>query len=211
MDSTDTASSETNIGLLRHGETEWNVEKKIQGSEDSPLTTAGKNMVSEWAMTLQQWNWDRIYASDLGRVRQTVEILNKTLRCTVQYDKRLREQKWGEWEGLTISQIKKQFTEDLDRRVALGWEFKAPGGETRSAVRQRVFNALKEIAANHPDENILIVCHQGVIKSVLYHITGRAFLPGEDPLLRHNCFHRITCSRDSFSPLELNIPRTLSR
>ena len=201
-------ASVTTFGLLRHGQTEWNILKKIQGSGDSPLTAQGKEETAEWAETLKRYDWDRIIASDLGRVRATVNIINRKLNLPVTFDARLREQYWGDWEGLTIPSIHENFKEDLARRVAMGWEFSAPGGETRLAVKNRVLATLVESAKNWPGKKILIVCHQGVVKSVLYSISKRKFLPGEDQLLQHNQLHIISCSRQHFSPVQLNIPRT---
>jgi broad specificity phosphatase PhoE len=200
-------ASVTTFGLLRHGQTEWNVLKKIQGSGDSPLTTQGQEDTAEWADNLKSYGWDRIIASDLGRVKATVDIINQKLNLPVSFDASLRDQHWGEWEGLTIPSIHENFSEDLARRVAKGWQFSAPGGESRLAVRDRVVATLLEVAKTWPGQKILIVCHQGVVKSVLYSITKRNFLPGEDPLLQHNRLHIISCTRQHFSPVQLNIPR----
>lgn len=206
-DRADAIFSGTTFGLLRHGQTEWNVLKKIQGSGDSPLTSQGKEETKEWAETLIKYGWDRIIASDLGRVKATVNIINKKLNLPVTFDSSLREQHWGDWEGLTIPSIQENFAEDLARRVAMGWDFSAPGGETRQAVKDRVLATLLNNAKNWPGEKILVVCHQGVVKSVLYSITKRKFMPGEDPLLQHNRLHIINCTGQHFSPIELNIPR----
>ncbi len=181
--------------------------KKIQGFQDSPLTRKGKQLIEEWGATLSQWKWHRIVASDLGRVQQTVEILNRSLNLPIHFEHRLREQSWGEWEGLTIPYIRENFPQELERRVALGWEFSAPGGESRNYLRKRLFTLLKQLHSNYPGEKILIVCHQGVIKATLYHIAGRAFLPEEDPLVQHNSFHLITCNKGDFTSRKLNIPR----
>ncbi len=202
-----TVEAVTTFGLLRHGQTEWNNLKKIQGSGDSPLSTQGKEETDEWAETLRKYNWDRIIASDLGRVRMTVDIINRKLQLPVTFDARLREQHWGNWEGLTIPFIQEHYKEELAHRVAMGWDFSAPGGETRLAVRDRVLTALLEQAREWPGKKILVVCHQGVVKSVLYSLTNREFLPGEDPLLQHNRLHIISCTRNRFSPVQLNIPR----
>lgn len=198
----------TTFGLLRHGQTEWNILKKIQGSGDSPLSTQGKEDTDEWAETLKSHGWNRIIASDLGRVRATVDIINRKLRLPVTFDTSLREQNWGDWEGLTIPFIQENFQEDLARRVAMGWQFSAPGGETRLAVKDRVLATLLHSAKKWPGQKILVVCHQGVVKAVLYSITKRKFLPGEDPLLHHNRLHLISCSHQRFAPAELNIMRT---
>lgn len=195
------------FGLLRHGQTEWNTLKKIQGSADSPLTEDGKMQTAEWGHTLQHFRWDRIICSDLGRVKETVAILNQTLQLPVTYDQRLREQCWGNWEGMTIPDIYEHYNEELTHQIGLGWEFTAPEGESRSAVRDRLFTALSEAAIKWPGQKILVVCHQGVIKSALYHLTNREFMPGEDPLLQHNKLHLISCIDGRFSTVKLNIPR----
>lgn len=208
MKQPDTASCPTTtFGLLRHGQTEWNILKKVQGSADSPLTAAGKKQTAEWGQTLTRFQFNRILSSDLGRVKETVAIVNRTLSLPVTYDQRLREQRWGEWEGLSIPYISEHFQAEIALQIARGWEFTAPGGESRSAVKTRVLTALLEAAEKWPGQNILVVCHQGVIKSVLYHLTNREFMPGEDPLLHHNRLHLIHSANGRFWPGELNIPR----
>ncbi len=202
-----TTNSSTIFGLIRHGQTEWNTAKKIQGSGDSPLTEEGRQQTARWLPTLQKYRWDRIVASDQGRVRETVAILNRHLNLPATFDLRLREQNWGEWEGLTIPYIEENHRTELARRVASGWDFAAPGGETRQAVKVRVLAALLEAAGIWPGRHILVVCHQGVIKTALYHLTGREFLPGEDPLLHHNRLHIISCAGGNFAPVRLNIPQ----
>lgn len=208
--SDNTSPPATLFGLLRHGQTQWNVLKKIQGSCDSPLTADGLEQTALWSQTVKNYQWQRIVASDLGRVRETVAILNQQLRLPVTFDSRLREQKWGDWEGLTISDIEENYRQELARRVALGWNFSAPGGETRQAVKERALAALVEAAEKWPGQKILIVCHLGVVKSLLYHITRREFLPGEDPLMHHDRFHIISLSGDRFIAVALNIPPTVS-
>ncbi len=195
------------FGLLRHGETIWNTQKKIQGLENSPLTLNGKNQTKAWLPTLQQWDWDQIYASDLGRVKETVAILNEDLAIPSYFDLRLREQSWGEWEGQTIASIKQNQGEDLSRRVAMGWEFSAPGGESRASVRDRVFEAMNEIATATPGKKTLIICHRGIIKTVLYHLSDRAFLPEENSIVKPNNLHLIRFCNDTFAIDTLNIDK----
>jgi len=197
----------TLFGLLRHGETEWNAQKKIQGLKNSPLTPKGVELTRAWLPTLERWEWDQIIASDLGRVQQTVALLNERLKIPVQFDVRLREQDWGAWEGCTIASIRKEQAEDLQERVAKGWHFKAPGGETRASVRDRVFIALEEIAGNHPGKKNLIVCHQGIIKVILYHLSNRAFLPEEGSMVKANNLHIIAHHNNEFAIDTLNIER----
>ena len=198
----------TTFGLLRHGQTEWNKLKKIQGSNDSPLTSKGQEMTAEWSLILKKYNWHRIFASDMGRVKETVSILNRELNVPVEYDKRLREQFWGDWEGLTLPYVKETFREELEQRVKQGWHFTAPGGESRLAVKKRTISALSDAGRKWPGQNVLIVCHQGVIKSVLYSIAERRFLPGDEKMLKANSFHLIGHRQDQFSIIELNIGRS---
>jgi probable phosphoglycerate mutase len=205
-----TSPTTTLFGLLRHGQTEWNVLKKIQGSCDSPLTETGRKQTALWSRTVKNYEWQRIVASDLGRVRETVAILNRELHLPVTFDPRLREQEWGDWEGLSIPAIEENYRQELARRVALGWNFSAPGGETRQAVKERALAALVEAAEKWPGQKILIVCHQGVVKALLYHITSREFLPGEDPLMHHDRFHIISLLDDRFATVALNIPPTVA-
>ncbi len=207
MKNSDNASLTTTLfGLLRHGQTQWNVLKKIQGSCDSPLTAAGREQTALWSQTIKNYHWQRIVASDLGRVRETVAILNQELRLPVNFDPRLREQEWGDWEGMSIPAIEENHRQELARRVALGWNFSAPGGETRQAVKERSLAALTDAAEKWPGQKLLVVCHQGVVKAVLYHITRREFLPGEDPLMHHDRFHIISLAGDRFATVALNIP-----
>ena len=197
-------TKQTTFGLLRHGETEWNKVKRIQGSSNSPLSPRGKELTQNWVETLKPYRWDRIIASDLGRVQETVEILNKSLKLPVLFDKNLQEQNWGDWEGLTIAYIKEHFPEELERRTQKGWGFSAPGGETRQQVVARVFETMASCAARWPGDRILLVCHQGVIKCLLYKLTGREFIV-DDTLIHKNRLHLIDYDTTLFHPGELNI------
>lgn len=204
---TTTQSSPTCFGLLRHGKTEWNSVKRIQGSADSPLTQEGIKNTLAWIPVLKKINWDRILASDLGRVQQTTELINSGLKLPVTFDSRLREQNWGEWEGLTIPFIRENFSSELEKRIAMGWEFSAPGGESRLQVKSRVFEILRQAAIKWSGQKILTICHQGVIKCTLYSIVDREFVPDEDPLLKLNSLHMIKYQTDEFIVEQLNIAK----
>lgn len=198
----------TTFGLLRHGKTVWNSEGRIQGCLNSPLTEEGRKGVKQWLPVLQQYKWDRIISSDLGRVLETVEILNSTLQIPHIIDPRLREQNWGDWEGLQLKEVKKNFQDELDRQVQKGWDFSAPGGESRVSVMLRAREALFDWAERHPGERILTVCHQGVLKCLLYRLAGRQFLPDEESLLDPNALHIIEHSHAELIISKLNISQT---
>ena len=186
----------SHFGLIRHAQTVWNREKKIQGHSDSPLTTDGKRQASGWGQILSQFSWDRILASDTGRALETAEKINRVLNLSLTTDDRLREQDWGRWTGKTISQIKTEEPQMVATQVNAGWYFRPPGGEDRNRVLHRSKTALLEAAVRWPGDNLLVVTHEGVIKCIIYHLCGRKFLPTEPPLLKSYQLHRLVHDRD---------------
>jgi broad specificity phosphatase PhoE len=186
----------SHFGLIRHAQTVWNREKKIQGHSDSPLTTDGKRQASGWGQILSQFSWDRILASDTGRALETAERINRVLNLSLTTDDRLREQDWGRWTGKTISQIKTEEPQRVAEQVNAGWDFRPPGGEDRNRVLYRSKTALLEAAVRWPGDNLLVVTHEGVIKCIIYHLCGRKFLPTEPPLLKSYQLHRLVHDRD---------------
>lgn len=205
MTSRTTHHHTTRFGLLRHGQTVWNAEKRIQGRGDSPLTATGMQQVQEWAGYLLSREYTRILCSDLGRVTQTVAILNKVLELPVTFDSRLREQNWGEWEGVALKEVRLRFARELEEQVHAGWHFRAPGGESRYEVNSRIRTALESAHEQFCGEKVLVVCHLGVIKCLLYSIAGRKFLPNEPKLLSKNALHEITVDHHGFHTLNLNL------
>ena len=186
----------THFGLIRHAQTVWNREKKIQGCSDSPLTPEGELQASYWGKVLSQFSWNRILASDIGRALATAEIIKAYLKIPLTADPRLREQDWGSWAGKTIAQLKAEQPLALAKQISAGWNFRPPGGENRKSVLARSQRALQEAFDKWPGENVLVVTHEGVIKSLVYHLSSRKFLPTEPPLLRSYQLHRLVHDRD---------------
>lgn len=184
-----TKTRATRFGLIRHAQTRWNKEKRIQGRLDSPLSTAGRRMAVSWGRELHDLAGRRIVCSDLGRARETTKLLNQTLNLPVHPDKRLREQDWGKWNGMTLAELKTSHAEMLRQQEDAGWLFRPPGGESRQQVLERSLAALHEAHLAWPGETILVVCHEGVIKCLLYHLAGRRFLPDELRLLKGYRLH----------------------
>ena len=201
----------TTFALLRHGKTVWNREKRVQGLGDSPLTKEGKRQIEYWSTFLATMDFNRIIASDLGRVRQTVDILNQRLDLPVYFEPALREQSWGEWEGMTVADVQENFSTRLEQEVERGWNFTAPGGESRAAVRDRATQALETCHNRFRGERILVVCHLGVIKCLLYALAGRSFLPHEPKLIEGNRLHEITFDSNGMHIGRLNIGNSLQQ
>ncbi len=203
-----TSSGQTVFGLLRHGITIWNEQKRIQGSRDSKLSQQGKKATAAWARFLAGSHWDRILASDLGRVKETVAILNGVLDLPLTFDARLRELDWGEWEGKKVAEIKTGAAAELERQVMAGWNFRPPGGESRAEVLARAKAALIDGSRSWPGKNILTVCHLGVIKGLVLDSLGNSYLPSDPVRLEQNAMHQLSCAGERLSCLQLNIPPT---
>ena len=194
----------TRFGLIRHAQTVWNREKKIQGHSDSPLTAEGEEQASSWGQRLLQFPWNRILASDTGRTLATAEKINVYLKIPLTTDSRIREQDWGQWAGKTIAQLKTEIPHELDEQVSAGWAFCPPGGESRKSVLKRSQKALIEAAERYRGDNLLVITHEGVVKSLIYHLCGRKFLPGEPAILKAYQLHRLIHDQDGFRVEELN-------
>ena len=179
----------TRFGLLRHAQTVWNRAKKIQGHCDSALTAEGERQAASWGQRLSQFQWDRIFASDTGRALATAERINAYLNIPLTTDRRLREQDWGLWAGKTIPQIQTEAAQVLEEQINAGWDFCPPGGESRKSVLKRSQKALIEAAGRYRGGKLLVVTHEGVVKSLIYHLCGRKFLPGEPVILKSYQLH----------------------
>jgi broad specificity phosphatase PhoE len=181
--------SHTRFGLIRHAQTEWNLGKMIQGQKDSPLTIAGQEQSRIWGEQLAAVSFDRILSSDLGRTVATSEWINRTLKLPLRKTSRLRELDWGVWTGRRLQDIKTEMPGELKRQEGSGWEFCAPGGESRRAALLRSMNALEEASRRWPGETILTVTHEGVIKCLLYGLAERKFLPQEPAMIEPRHLH----------------------
>ncbi len=184
--------AQTTFGLLRHAQTEWNREKRIQGQADSPLSEQGQAAARGWGVRLAQFNWHHMLVSDLGRARQTARLVNTVLHMPQTLDARLREQDWGHWTGRTLPALRTGAAEALERQEAAGWRFCPPDGESREAVWRRSRAALIDAAGKWPGAAILVVTHEGVVKSLIYRLLGRKFLPPEGKILQPGRLHWLT-------------------
>jgi len=177
----------TRFGLIRHAETVWNRDKKIQGHSDSPLTPSGRLHAERWGEQLRAGAWDRMLVSDLGRTRETAECINRALGLCIDTDSGLCEQSWGLWEGEHIPSL--QHEEELKEQVAAGWGFCPPEGEDRESVWKRGHAALCRAAERWPGNSILVVTHEGVLKCLIYRLLGRKFLPSEPGVIVSGYLH----------------------
>jgi alpha-ribazole phosphatase len=155
------------IFLIRHGETDWNVQQRYQGQTDIRLNAYGREHARVIAGYLTDKNIEAIYSSDLARTRETAEIISRVINREVRLDSRLREMDFGRWEGKTFNEIylhdRQQFNNWFNHTV----DYIIPGGESFESLADRAGEAIKDICDRH-EGNIAVVTHGGVIKAILY-------------------------------------------
>jgi len=192
----------TRFALLRHAETEWNREKRIQGQEDAALTSNGRRQAQRWGLALARYELDHMITSDLGRARLTGTLVNLNLGLAHSEEPRLREQDWGRWAGLNFGDLLK--VNELRAQERMGWHFRPLEGESRLEVFERSRQALVDAAHRLKGKRVLVVTHGGVIKCLLYRLSRRAFLPEEPPLLEPYRLHWLSCDGRSLQIDRLN-------
>jgi 2,3-bisphosphoglycerate-dependent phosphoglycerate mutase len=154
----------TTIVLVRHGETDWNRDRRFQGHADIPLNAAGLDQVRELGERLAGESFSIVYTSPLRRASESAELLAARLGVEVQPSAALKEVDVGAWSGLTVHEVEDRFPEGFARWVewrCAGWS----DGETYEELGRRVVDGLREIAEKHHGERVLAVTHGGPIRS----------------------------------------------
>jgi broad specificity phosphatase PhoE len=149
----------TELWLVRHGQTDWNVEGRFQGQSDVPLNSAGLAQASDLAAKLAGHKFSAVYSSDLMRARQTAIAIAGRLGLPVRVDRRLREICQGEWEGLLVGEVRQRYSQDFSVPYHDTARSRAPGGESVIQLAERLIQAANDIAAAFPAQSVLIVSH----------------------------------------------------
>jgi probable phosphoglycerate mutase len=190
--------------LVRHGETIWNAERRMQGATDVPLSEAGRAQAVQLAARLKDEPIAAIYASDLQRASETAAILADIHDLPVQTDSRLREQSKGEWEGLTWPEIDAQYPGAAQRWRA---DRSQPpsSGEGVSAVADRVRAALDAIRAAHGGEDtVLLVGHGMAMRTLICVALGIDPMIGWQFVLGNTALSELRFSADRALLVRLN-------
>ena len=154
------------IALIRHGPTEWNAQKRVQGRIDMPLSAEGRAKMAR-LLPPESFETARPFCSPLLRARQTAALLGLESPAL---DARLAEQNWGEWEGLTRAEMLARDGADAFERAGRGLSFRPPGGESTGELQARVVSFLAD-AAKLPQDAIAVT-HMGVLRSAYALATG---------------------------------------
>ena len=157
----------TELILIRHGETDWNRELRFQGQVDVPLNAVGHEQAQRLARRLAGETVHQLYASDLLRTQQTARPLSAQLKLPGVADAALREQNFGQVDGMRVDDIKAQHPEAWDQwtRFDADWAFEG-GAESTRTFHARVMDAVRRMVAAHPHETLLVVTHGGVLDMI---------------------------------------------
>lgn len=150
--------------ITRHGETEWNREKRMQGWLDSNLTENGIKNAESLGERLKDIELTAIFSSPSGRTKATTNLIRGERNIPVIYDEDLKEIKLGEWEGKTHSSIKELYEVEFESYWNTPHQFTTVGGETFEETRERAVRVLNRIKREYKSGNILIVTHSVLIK-----------------------------------------------
>ncbi len=178
------------IHLIRHGQTNWNKEKRVQGHSESTLTEQGQQQARDLAITLQQYPISNVFCSSSIRTRQTSELLFEQRPVQTHYHDELREIFLGPWEGKLQSEIRNLFPEQFENFWNAPHRFAQDDAESFEDVQQRGLTILKQILSN-PYEEVAIVSHGVIIKAILCHLDNRPIAQLWEPPIMHNCAHSI--------------------
>lgn len=170
--------------LLRHGQTEYNATRRMQGHLDTALSDTGVEQARAAADVMRELGVSKIVASDLSRARRTAEIVAAALGLDLTVDKRLRETHLGQWQGKTHAEV-----DSTDARIRAHWRnnpgWAPPDGESRLDVARRARPVIDELMATYDgwdDSAVLVVAHGGTISALTSNLLGLA--PEQYPLLK---------------------------
>ncbi|KPC49175.1 histidine phosphatase family protein [Amantichitinum ursilacus] len=166
----------TTLWLIRHGETAWNAIGRMQGHTDIPLNETGLEQADLLGRQLQKDNaqahFAALYVSDLARARQTAQPGSHAIGLAMELDPQLRERNYGIYEGLTREQIAEQYPEGFAHIKARTPDYQIPEGESLVQFSARTLDVLGRLANKHPDQQILVVAHGGILDCAYRAATG---------------------------------------
>ena len=162
----------TEIILIRHGETEWNSQQRMQGHSNSDLSSVGQAQIQALGQWMKNVPFDHIYSSDSLRAKQTAEAITQFSGHELKIDLRLREKNLGVFEGLTSEEARERHPEVFRLFKTAGSKYVIDEGESTQQLQDRALEIVDEIRIKHPEERVLLVTHGGFIRVVMKHSLG---------------------------------------
>lgn len=188
----------TRICLVRHGETAWNAEGRVQGQLDVPLSELGRAQARATAAALAGERFAAVYASDLERARETAAPAARRLGLAVRLEPALRERHYGMFESLTYAEVRERFPAEYARFKRKDPEFDFTGGESLRAFAERAVACVAGLARRHAGESILVVSHGGVLEMVYRHATGRGLSSPRDFEIPNAALNRVEAAGEAW-------------
>ena len=158
--------------FVRHGETDWNVELRMQGHMDLALNANGLAQASALGEYFSGRRAHALYSSDLLRARQTAQPVADALHLSIIPLAELRERHFGRCEGLTLAEIQARYPDDAAAILRRDPEYAAPGGESRRQHEKRILDCVNRLAGMHAGEAVVLVTHGGVLDVIYRHVHG---------------------------------------
>lgn len=167
--------------IFRHGQTDWNAERRVQGHTDIELNEVGRREAELLGERLKGIHIEKVFSSDLSRALETAKIALSHLE--IESSERLREAHFGEAEGKIFTDVLKEFGEDYFRTEPEFWDHRIAGGETKRECIERVWGFIDEVTLNSHHKSVAISTHGGVIRNLVH-----SLLPPETPKIEiPNC------------------------
>ena len=189
------------LWLIRHGETSWNAEGRVQGQTDVPLSEVGHAQARAVAILLAGRNFGALYSSDLQRVTQTAQPVAAALGVAIRIEPMLRERHYGMFETMTYAEVKVRYPQEYARFRAHDPEFDFRGGEGLRAFFERAVACLSGIAARHAGQDVLIFTHGGVLDMAYRHAKRLGLASKRDFEIPNAALNRIEISGDGWNVL----------
>lgn len=182
----------TRICLVRHGETEWNAERRIQGQIDIGLNQTGLRQAEAAGRWLSSAGITALYSSDLKRARTTAEAIGAHLGLVPTLLPEMRERRYGVFEGLTYAEAQARFPDGYAAFEGRNADYNFENGESLREMYARVTGKLVEVAAAHVGQRVVIVLHGGVLDIVNRFVRGRGLDVQRDFLIPNAGLNWIT-------------------
>jgi len=189
------------VYFIRHGQTQWNADKRLQGRTDIPLNGAGRLQISAYHLSseLSSLLW---FHSPLLRTQQTAALLGVDSRP----EAALIEMNWGAWEGKTLTQLSLEEPIEFAKQEALGLDLRPAGGESPRFVAERVSDWIEMFDIGSAAPHIGCVSHKGVIRAIYARATNWNMLGKPQHKIDYHCAQHFCFERGSWFIVELNIP-----
>jgi len=192
----------THLIVIRHGETAWNRERRLQGQLDIPLNETGRAQARLLAEALAGEPIDAVYTSDLGRAMETAAPLAETLGLQVRPEPRLRERCYGDLEGMTYAEVAEKRPEDFARWQARVPDYAPPAGESLREFHDRAVEVALSLSRRHPGERIALVAHGGVLDCLYREATGMTLEAPREHGLLNASVNRLRCDSANLTLLQ---------